>query len=109
MWLVLVGFVAAIVLGGGGSAKAYFTFGEPVNLGPTINSGDFENSPCISADNLSLFFASSRPGGYGSGDIWVSTRATTQDDWGEPVNLGPLVNGPSEEYQPAISTDALEL
>ena len=101
--------MATLVLAGGGRANADFTFGEPVNLGPTINTAAFENSPCISADGLSLFFASNRPGGYGSGDIWVSTRATTQDDWGEPVNLGPLVNGPDEEYQPAISTDGLEL
>jgi len=105
---VLVGVIAALVLGGG-RAKADFTFGEPVNLGPTINTAAFENSPYISADGLSLYFASQRPGGYGSGDLWLSTRDTTEDDWAEPVNLGPLVNGPSEEYQPAISTDGLEL
>ena len=35
--LVLVGLVAAIVLGGG-NANADFVFGEPTNLGPTVNS-----------------------------------------------------------------------
>jgi hypothetical protein len=39
----------------------------------------------------------------------MSTRATAQDDWREPVNLGPRVNGPDEEYQPALSTDGQEL
>ncbi|NIM98071.1 MAG: hypothetical protein GTO24_08345, partial [candidate division Zixibacteria bacterium] len=49
-------------------------------------------SPSISADGLELYFSSDRPGGYGLDDIYVMTRATTEDDWGEPVNLGPIVN-----------------
>ena len=108
---MLVILVLALVVGlPAGVANADFIFGEPVNLGPTVNSGFFEDSPCISADGLSLFFASyNRPGGFGLGDIWLSTRATTDDDWSEPENLGPIVNGPNEEYQPAISTDGLEL
>jgi Tol biopolymer transport system component len=90
-------------------AKADFTFGEPVNLGPTINSSVPESSPCISADGLSLYFASYRQGGYGLADICLSTRETTEGDWGSPVNLGPMVNTSALEYHPAISTDRLEL
>jgi hypothetical protein len=108
--LVLVGFVAAIVLGGG-SAKADFTFGEPVNLGPTINGDSFEQTVCISADGLSLYFASDRPGGYDEAmdDIWLSTRPTKDDPWGPPENLGPLVNSEVGEFHPFISADELEL
>ncbi|MHC4331939.1 MAG: TolB family protein, partial [Planctomycetota bacterium] len=72
--------------------KADFTVGEPTNLGPTVNSSAGDTSPSISADGLELYFSSDRPGGYGLDDIYVMTRATTEDDWGEPVNLGPLVN-----------------
>jgi hypothetical protein len=31
------------------------------------------------------------------------------DDWGPPVNLGPLVNGPREDFWPGISPDGLVL
>jgi hypothetical protein len=41
-----------------------------VNLGPTINSGEWEVEPEISADGRSLLFSSNRPGGHGDHDIW---------------------------------------
>ncbi len=84
-------------------------WGTPVNLGPTVNSSTFDNSPSISADGLSLFFDSMRPGGSGSGDLWVTTRPTTDDPWGTPVNLGPTVNGPASDALPGISADGLAL
>ena len=107
MRFVLVGFVAVIVLVSG-STKADFTFGEPTNLGPTVNSAYIDNYPFISTDRLSLYFASKRPGSSGEKDIWVTTRATTEDDWGTPVNLGPPVNSPYLDNCPYISPDGLE-
>ena len=47
------------------------------------------------------------PGGYGNYDIWVTTRATTEDAWGQPVNLGPTVNSSYSENSPNISADGL--
>jgi len=96
MRTVLVGCVAAVVLGGG-SATADFTFGEPTNLGPSVNSSSSEWPPSISADGLSLYFCSNRPGGFCGRDLWVTTRATKHDEWGTPANLGPTVNGPAKE------------
>ncbi|MFB0552884.1 MAG: DUF4440 domain-containing protein [Phycisphaerae bacterium] len=84
-------------------------WGEPVNLGPIVNSSDYEGTPEISSDGLELYFESDRPGGYGLDDIYVTTRATTEDDWGEPVNLGPMVNGSLWEHCPTISADGLTL
>jgi Tol biopolymer transport system component len=82
---------------------------EPVNLGPVVNTTEHENFPCISANGLSLYFASSRPGGLGEHDIWVTMRTTKDDVWGEPVNLGPVINSTSGEVGPAISADGLTL
>ncbi len=82
---------------------------SPVNLGPTINSSSPEGMPSISADGLELYFSSGRPGGYGDGDIWVTTRVTKEDPWGEPVNLGPTVNSSSLEIGSKISADGLTL
>lgn len=107
--VLLVVFVAEILLGGGGSASADFTFGEPVNLGPAVNSSARDEEPGISADGLSIYFCSLRSGGYGGYDMWVTTRATTQDDWGPPVNLGSPVNSSSDDFSEDISADGLEL
>ena len=106
--LVLLGFLAAIVFSGG-IANADFIFGEPTNMGPTVNSSAEDYDPSISADGLTLFIQSNRPGGYGSRDLWVTTRATKADAWGTPVNLGPTVNTAYEECCPDISADGLSL
>jgi len=84
-------------------------WGTPVNLGPTVNSSNWDNAPSISADGLSLFFDSGQPGGSGGTDLWVTTRPTTDDPWGTPVNLGPTVNGPASDALPGISPDGLAL
>ena len=81
----------------------------PTNLGPTVNSSYADVNPSISADGLSLYFASDRAEGYGSWDLWMTTRETTSEPWGEPVNLGRPVNGPTGEVFPSISGDSLEL
>jgi hypothetical protein len=106
--LVLVVFVAAIVLGGR-IAKADFAFGIPVNLGPIVNSPSGEISPSLSADGLSLYFASNRPGGSGEYDLWVTTRSSTTAQWGAPENLGTQVNSAYSEVDPSISSDGLSL
>ncbi|MHC4528971.1 MAG: hypothetical protein ACYS29_13935, partial [Planctomycetota bacterium] len=84
-------------------------WGEPNNLLPTVNTSSGEGTPCMSADGLSLYFASNRAGWYGGFDLWMTTRETTSDPWGEPENLGPTVNSPADEVCPSISGDGLEL
>jgi len=84
-------------------------WGEAVNLGPIVNGSDWDNAPDISADGLSLYFGSRRVGGYGDFDLWVTTRATKDEEWEEPVNLGTVVNSASEEFAPSISADGLSL
>jgi len=90
-----------------GVANADFIFGEPTNLGPTVNSTSYDANVEVSADGLVLFFSSGRPGGHGESDLWVSTRATTDDEWGAPVNVSPPVNSSHYESGPSISVDGL--
>ena len=101
--------IAAVFAVGPGNAKADFVFGTPTNLGPTVNSSYADPNPSISADGLELYFESYRSGGYGSGDLYVSTRNTTQDPWGVPVNLGPTINTSDYDITPCISPDGLDL
>jgi len=90
-------------------AKADFTFGEPTNLGPNVNSSFDDAGPCISADGLKLYFSSNRPGGFGGYDLRVASRETTDDDWGDSVNLGSPANSQYSYWDPSISTDGLTL
>jgi Tol biopolymer transport system component len=84
-------------------------WGQVVNLGPKVNSPDFESMPGISSDGLELYFQSNRPGGYGGFDIYVSRRATENDPWGDAVNLGPVVNSAYNDAGPSLSPDGLLL
>lgn len=92
-----------------GSENSNFTFSSPVNLGPIVNSSVEDSGPCISADGLSLYFQSRRPGGLGENDIWVTTRKTKKASWTVPINLGPPFNTTSSDQNPQLSADGLEL
>lgn len=74
---------------------AELPFDEPQQLSD-INSDEFESSPAISADGLTLWFGSDRDGGAGGVDIWVTRRASRDDAWGEPENVTEL-NTESDE------------
>jgi uncharacterized protein (TIGR02246 family) len=84
-------------------------WGTPVNLGTTVNSSAHDVHPGISADGRTLFFVSYQSGGYGQSDMWVTSRATTDDPWGEPVNLGSTVNSSAWEDYPNVSADGSTL
>jgi hypothetical protein len=63
----------------------------------------------FSADGLTMYFYANWTGGYGGTDIWMATRATRDDEWDYPVNLGPNVNDERDQWVPSISNDGLAL
>ncbi|PYO88577.1 MAG: hypothetical protein DMD58_12030, partial [Gemmatimonadetes bacterium] len=71
----------------------------PLDLGPAVNTASDETGPGLSVDGHLLFFRSTRPGGAGLGDVFLSKRANPKDDfgWGIPVALGPGVNTAAAE------------
>jgi hypothetical protein len=87
------------------AAQQFSAWSAPVNLGPTINSSSADFGPAISKNGLSLYFSSTRPGGLGGDDIWVSQRASLNDPWGLPVNLGATINSSSRDFLPNFSRD----
>lgn len=91
------------------SQETPFVFGVPRNLGPVINTSSFDGGPSLSADGLTLYLASARPGGVGDDDLWVSVRRTRSDPWQPPVNLGSTVNSTAGDASPSISSNGLEL
>lgn len=80
-------------------------WGIPENLREPINTAYSDLIPRISADGLYLFFCSERPGGYGSGDLYMLRRTSPSGPWGEPINLGPLVNSAGYEENGFLSAD----
>jgi hypothetical protein len=107
--LCITSLVGALVLvsafTASSGAQKYSDWSEPINLGPLVNSTELDRGPAISKDGLSLYFASSRLGGFGGEDIYVSQRDTRDDEWGPAVNLGPIINTTDNEMVPAFSRD----
>ena len=97
--------VMMIVSPNAGAAPKFGDWSTPTNLGPVVNSAVVDQGPAISKEDLSLFFGSNRPGGFGGNDIWVSQRASVDDPWGPPVNLGSVVNTADTEGGPSLSRD----
>jgi len=61
------------------------------NLGTPINSPVLECCPLPSPDGSRFYFCSTRSGGAGGVDVWISERSGGV--WGEPYNAGSRVNG----------------
>jgi hypothetical protein len=101
----LVLFAIFVIVVSGGLAKADFTFGEPTNLGPPINSPSMEGSMTMTPDGLELYFDSSRQGM----GLWVTKRTTISDTWGEPETLWFTASSSTIDFGPCLSADGLEL
>lgn len=95
---------------GEGSCDLYFSvqtnngWSEPQNLGPLVNTDFWESSPSLSPDKRDLYFASSRAGGFGGRDIWVTHRLPS-GKWSSPENLGEAVNTSGDESCPFMHAD----
>jgi hypothetical protein len=82
-------------------------WGPAQNVGPTINTAADEGAPTLSVDGHLMFFSSTRLGGFGGNDIYVSRRHNKRDDfaWQAAENLGAGVNSAANEASPQIFED----
>jgi hypothetical protein len=71
------------------------------------NANDIQ--PNVRKDGREIVFSSTRTGSRGGPDIWSATRASVDDPWSAPVNLGPDVNTAFGESRPSLSWDAEQL
>lgn len=101
--------------GNDGKAKGYsevnlfFTryrngrWSEPVPL--SINMAEaWDSTPAFSPDGTTLYFSSTRPGGYGGADLYQA-KVNRRGRWVDVRNLGPEINTPGDEMFPYISED----
>jgi outer membrane protein OmpA-like peptidoglycan-associated protein len=108
-------FFASNRLGGFGLTDIYFTiknskgvWGKAQNSGPIINTIQSELSPFFHHKFNVLYFSSNgHPLNFGEFDIYKAYWQKT--NWGEPKNIGPLVNGDGNEYYFTIDSKSYQL
>lgn len=61
--------------------------------------------PTLSADDLTLLFASDMPGGFGGKDLWYITYDKKGKTWSAPTNCGNVVNTAANEMFPYLHND----
>jgi outer membrane protein OmpA-like peptidoglycan-associated protein/tetratricopeptide (TPR) repeat protein len=80
----------------------------PVKMNKNINTMYHESSASYSPDGKSVYFVSDKPGGLGSGDIYISTK-DAKGEWGVAVNMGSVINTPYGEESVFIHPDGKTL
>lgn len=73
-------------------------------MNKNVNTRYWESHAFITGDGSELIFASNRPGGYGSLDLY-RVQLDDNSDAGEPVNLGPVINTELEENTPYFNSE----
>ena len=82
---------------------------EVVKLNKNINTKYWESHASESPDGSTLYFSSSRTKGYGGLDIYKSEKNSLTGDWGNAVNLGPVVNTHFNDDCPFLTGDGKRL
>lgn len=98
-------YVYEDVSGGGDIYYSDFSensFGDLKELDYTdVNSKYWETHCTMTPDGQTMYFVSSRPGGYGGRDIYRIVRLPN-GEWSKAQNMGPTINTPYDEDSPYI-------
>jgi hypothetical protein len=103
---LLAALVGVLALAAAAQAAKFSAWGSAQKIdeiagnSSELNTPFMDGCPIQSPDGLSLYMASTRPGGHGLLDIWVAHRASTDDPWGAPENLGEPVNSAADDFCP---------
>lgn len=108
-------FFASNRVGGFGLSDIYFSvkdkegnWGRAQNAGPVINTVRSEVSPFFHhLFNVLYFSSDGQPLNFGDFDIYKTYRG--KNNWSEPKNIGPLVNGAGSEYYFTIDSKSHDL
>lgn len=80
------------------------TWSLPVNLGPEINTSNYEMTPFLHSDSQTLYFSSKGHGGVGGYDIFYSKK-DENGKWTKPKNLGYPINSVYDDMSFFVSLD----
>jgi Tol biopolymer transport system component len=84
------------------------TWGNFIQLGNPVLSGQGEHNVTVSGDGLTLIVSSQRGGGQGALDLWEFRRPTRASSW-STVSAIAGVNSIRSDTGPSLSPDALSL
>ena len=79
-------------------------FTQPIWMPVNEDETWWNSTPAFSADGSELYFASTRPGGYGGVDLYKASKLAN-GDFGNALNLGPTVNTAGNELFPHPTKD----
>lgn len=102
-------FTACNRVDGKGSCDLYLKIigSETIMNLEEVNTKHWDSQGCFSPDGKFLFFVSSRPGGFGGKDIWITK--ITEKGFEKPFNAGPTINTAYNEMSPFLHADNLTL
>ncbi len=89
------------------SKKINGVWSKPMNMGPPINTSDWESQPSIGPNGSSLFFARGGARGEGTTDLYIS-HLGKDGKWETPKPISEL-NTPFNESSPSIHPDGKTL
>lgn len=81
---------------------------KPQNLGRNVNSPEWDSQPSLSADGRTLYFTSTRRGGKGQEDIYMTTLGA-DNSWTPARNLGSPVNTSGKDMAPFVHASGTTL
>lgn len=81
------------------------TWGEPKNLGETINTEGIDAFPFIHPETNHLYFSSNMHPGFGGLDLFKSPWDPVTKEWGTPINMGVPVNSSDDDFGMVLVED----
>ena len=89
-----------------GKSGGAFSEARPVEIAG-VDTLDIVGHPTLSSDELIMYFAAERKGGFGGNDIWVAMRDNTTEPFKHPFNLGERINTAGNEVFPFLRYDTV--
>lgn len=81
-----------------------FSNAKPVEIAG-VDTLDIVGHPTLTSDELIMYFAAERTGGFGGKDIWVAMRDNATEAFKRPFNLGENINTAGDEMFPFLRYD----
>ena len=96
--------------GGFGQSDLYVSrwvngrYEDAENLGATVNTAAHEWDPFVSPEQDYMIFCSTKEGGFGEDDLYVTFRQA-DGEWSTPANMGTPINSDASENRPWVTPD----
>ena len=89
-----------------GKSGGAFSEARPVEIAG-VDTLDIVGHPTLSSDELIMYFAAERKGGFGGNDIYVAMRDNATEAFKHPFNLGERINTAGNEVFPFLRYDTV--